>query len=531
MRFSSELRGIAVPLTFAFAPVTAFILATQDVLLPVGSSIARIALVLVCAIGVLYIVLRRWNDQAAASNIIAVPCVSIALYPIAHATAGSLGLQAEYAFAWCYLVLSAAAAPVVARWPHERARIVHDGLTVAGLAVLLGTLFVVARAYVFERPFPPPVAAAVAHLSSPLPTGSVPGAHPDVFHLVLDGMGRPDVLEKEYGMRIDAQLAEFRALGFHIDSAVGHANYVQTHLSLASMLNVDYLDELTTIPSMGNFREPLRELLWRARVPDLFTRLGYHVEFIGPGSRSEGAFASADRCDCPQLWFSEPEVGALTLTPLKVFLRFGLGQERFFQRSLHVFEAFERRQTASAPRYVYAHAMLPHPPFVSDERGQFQNPRRPLSGADGTYFPGTADEYRAGYRAQATFTLRRTLDAVTRVLAQADRDGREVVVIVHGDHGPRLGFDARNPDAESGRFSLPVLLAVRWPKGMVPASPPSSLVNVYRTVFREVFKLGLQPLPDRSFVSGFSRPYALVESAPYKATDSATGNRSDPLRQ
>jgi hypothetical protein len=521
MRVITELRGVLVPTIFAFAPVVAFILATQDVLLPVGSSIVRIGLVLGAAIVVVYGALRSRRSPRAASSTIAVPCVAIALYPLAHSLGVSLGVTRENVFAWSYLALAVAAGCLVARLTDREARALYEAMTLASLAVLIGSAFVVVRAYVVERPFAAPVAAAVARISSPLPAVPRPALRPDIFHLVLDGMGRPDVLAKEYGLNLHRELEQLRALGFDVEADVGHTNYVQTHLSLASMLNFDYLDELTTISSMGNFREPLRTLLGHARAPGTLKRLGYHVEFIGPGSRSEGAFEVADRCDCPQLWFSEPEVGALTLTPLKVLLHFGLGQERFFRRSLHVFEAFERSRFEAVPRYVYAHVMLPHPPFVADERGEFTNPRRPLSGADGTYFPGTAEEYRAGYRAQATFTFRRTLAAVARVAAQSEREARDTLIIVHGDHGPRLGFDARDPTAESGRYSLPVLLAIRWPRGVEPREAPRSLVNVYRTVFRDVFGYALPALADRAYVSGFSRPYALTPSQPYAAAGDA----------
>ena len=518
MQVRADALGILIPLTFAFTPVAAMILATHLVMLPAGSSIVRMALVLAACVGAMYAVLRSRKSPAAASSVLAVPLLLAALYPGAYTLASSVGSIPEMPFAWAYLSFCAASVPAIATRSEDAARGMRDVLAIIAGILVAFSLHVVGRAYWYPEPDPEPVTSALDRLTRPLALPSSLPRRPDVFHLVLDGMGRPDVLETRYGMTIGPLIEKFRALGFQLDESVGHANYVQTHLSLSSMLNLSYLDDLTALQGTSNNREPLRQSIWRARVPDAFKRLGYVVEFIGPGSRSEGAFQAADICDCPQLWFSEPEVGALTLTPFKGLLQLGLGQERLFRRSLSVFDAFERERATPAPRYVYAHVMLPHPPFVASERGEFHNPRQRLGGADASFFPGSAKEYTAGYRAQATFTLARALGAVSRVVESARRQNREVILIVNGDHGPRLGFDAREPTPESGRFTLPVLLAIRWPSGVHPDVAPSSLVNVYRTLLRTVFDMDLEPLADQAFVSGFNTPYALIPSAPLEAT-------------
>src|SRR5262249_39528774 len=158
---------------------------------------------------------------------------------------------------------------------------------------------------------------------------------------------------------------------------------------------------------------PLRDLISTARVPDAFKRLGYWVEDIGSGYLSSGAFAQADRCDCPQLWFADAEVGALSLSPFKMFTA-GLGSRSHYERSVRVFEEFERPRSIAAPRFVFAHVPMPHPPFVADSSGAFTNPTKLMSGGDGSYFSGSRQEYEEGYRAQATFTLSRAVMAITR---------------------------------------------------------------------------------------------------------------------
>jgi hypothetical protein len=515
MKLRSEVAALVIPLTFALSPIVGMVLATQSMLLPPFLSIVRMFLIVGVVVVAVYTALRQGLTRTAATDVLGLALLLVSLYPLANSLAGPLLAVTEFQVASMYLALCGLSVLVPLRLANRQQQDLFQLLGVIA-AVFLGfsTAFL-GWAYWIRQPYSAATGQVVERLGAPLVLpASVSRGKPDVFHLILDGMGRPDVLERRYGMRLDATLQRFRELGFQIEPGTGYANYIQTHLSISSMLNMTYLDELSGPQRSTNNREPLRRLIAQAKVPRAFRQLEYSIEFIGGGALPEAAFEGVDVCDCPQLWFFEPELGAVTLTPFKLLLGLGFGHHAYFNRALGVFQAFERRRTGTAPRYVYAHVTLPHPPFVADERGTFHNPGRALSGADGSFYPGTTDEYVGSYRKQATFVLSRTLEAVTRVLNDARHDGREVIVIVTGDHGPRLGLDAVRPTAESGRFTLPTWLAIRWPPDMHAVDSPQSLVNVYRELFSQVFGMALPPLPNRAYVSGFSTPYEFVESLP-----------------
>ena len=409
-----------------------------------------------------------------------------------------------------YLLMCLISAFAVARTTPAFARTLHELLSIVAAILLAVSLAVVGQVYLWPGAYPVSVAAAVNRLSAPLALPSTNNWTPDVYHLVLDGMGRPDTLAERYDLDTDGSIDELKRLGFDVGRSRGHANYVQTHLSLSSMLNLVHLDELLDAQRGSHDRRPLWDLIARARVPSAFKRLGYEVEFIGSGYESDGTFLEADSCDCSQLWFAGSEVLAISMTPFESLLHMGFGHRAHFDRSLRVFARFERARSGSRPRFVFAHTMLPHPPFVADEGGNFTNPRKQLSGADASFFPGTAEEYRTGYRAQATYALGRAVEASRRLLEASRRDRRDAIVIITGDHGPRLGFDARKPTAESGLATLPVLLAIRWPSRARPGPSPGSLVNVYRAVFSKAFGMELPMLADKGYVSSFSTPYQVI---------------------
>jgi hypothetical protein len=497
---------LTMPCILALIPVVGMIWVSAPELAPPATSVARIVAVLAATTS-LFQLLLRWRPAVVRANMIGLALLLMGLYPAFRVAASSVGLQETWA-AGLYLPLCLLSGWSAGRLSADATVMLSDILlTVTGVLVVFMSALVY-RVYVRPAPYQLSVQRAIERLSSPLPLPSSVDWRPDVYDLVLDGMGRPDVLERDYRISLRSQIDEFRAMGFAI-SANGHANYVQTQLSLASMLNVGYLDELASAEGTGREHGPLRDLISKARVPALFKRLGYRVEFLGSGYLSSGAFEQADVCDCPQLWFADAEVGALSLSPLKLFSG-GIGSRAHYDRCMTVFDQFERTRTDPAPRFVFAHVPMPHPPFVADERGEYTRSSKPLSGGDGSFYLGSADEYKTGYRAQATFALTRTARAVRRIMDDAARHHRDVIVIVHGDHGPRLGFDALNPKAGSGQSALPILLAIRWPEGHGPVVDPESLVNVYRALFGHVFHIDVPLLPNRSYISPFDRPYVTI---------------------
>ena len=501
--------AVAVPLVLSLAPVVGAVLASAPSTAAHGPSVVRIAASGFAAVLLLYALSVPRLGTVRASNVAAVPCFLVAVYPAFYTVVLSLVAVPRAAVSLPYLCLCVAAGVWAATIGPMRARGLHHMLAIVAAVFAVWASTVLGPVYWFPPDYPPRVAQALTSLTA-LP--SVPRDatyRPDVYHLVLDSMGRPDALAEAYSIDVNPILRGFRELGFDMPVDRGFANYVQTHLSLPSMLNLAYLDPLLDLQRGRTNRDPLRDLVARARVPRMFQALGYRVEFIGTGYVANGKFASPDVCDCPQAWFSAAEIGTLSLTPLDSIVSLGFGHRSHYQRSMYVFEAFERASSDPRPRYVFAHTMLPHAPFVVDREGRFTNPMTELSVADGTFFRGTADEYLRGYREQASFSLRRALSASRRILRQSREDGRDAIVIISGDHGPRLGYDARQAVAESGMWTLPTLLAIRWPDKVKPEAP-RSLVNLYRGIFREVFGLPLPPLPDKGFVSPFTLPYDVV---------------------
>jgi hypothetical protein len=328
---------------------------------------------------------------------------------------------------------------------------------------------------------------------------------PDIYHLVVDGFGRPDVLRQQYNLDLSAFTAELTSRGFEVDPHRGLANYSQTYVSLASMLNGTYLDELRGPFEESASRLPALAWLHGAEVLRTLKSLGYEIHLVRSDFEVTSVNPLADTCDCPRPVWGEFESLIIRNTVLGASGLGGLDyapHRQFIERQLGSLAML--RAPGDHPRLVLAHVLNPHEPFVFDASGRPVAPSRAFLFGDGTLFRGTDLEYRDGYRAQAQFMASRILELTARWRALS---GPASILIVHGDHGPRRLFDAHDARRSDAREVMPVLLAVHW--GTTTGQHVTSLVNVYRELFRR-FGLPVAQLEDRAYMSDFVRPYRFL---------------------
>jgi hypothetical protein len=336
---------------------------------------------------------------------------------------------------------------------------------------------------------------------------AIPTRHrPNVYHLLLDGLGRADVLRTRYALDLSQSVSTLKALGYRVEHAAS-SNYAQTYLSIASMLNAAYID-VSPARSSELSRSSLHEAIQNNGVFLAFRRAGYEITFLASDYSATDGSRLADTCWCAPTLFGEFESNVIYGTPFRTWLPGTLDYLPHDNRTERVLAQFIAPAPVSqrTPRYVFGHILSPHPPFTRRADGTFAPPRRAFTFFDGSMYPGHPDEYRRGYAEQTRYMMRRVVEIATALR----RQDPSAVVIISGDHGPRLGFHAVDPRLTDVQEVLPVFLAVRW-DSTEPARPVQSLVNLYREILRRYLSVQLTPLPDRSYVSSFRRPYELIE--------------------
>lgn len=388
-----------------------------------------------------------------------------------------------------------------------------------------------------------PLATASA---PPAPARALPERLPDIYYIVLDAYGRSDVLRDRYRADDRSFLRGLEQRGFYIARG-SRANYVQTLLSLAATLNFGYLDSLgARLGDGATVRRPLLQMILHSRLVGFLRERGYRFVAFDAGYEFHNAPLVADEFLAPGSGsLGELDAGLLNMSALRPLV------DRWAFRSLYddhrarvtyTLNSLGRLPPRRAPQFVLAHIMAPHPPFVFGRHGEPLEPARVYGTGDGSSYleqPGaTAAEYVAGYGAEVGFLDSAVTAAIDRILAQS---ARRALVIIAGDHGPRLTAHWERLDSADCQGCFGILNAFYFPGGDGGVLYPTiSPVNTFRAVLNRYFDARLPLLADVSHLSTWRHPYQwlVVSTDPAPAAPqpalptSPTGSIGErPLRQ
>ena len=443
----------------------------MQVAVPVGQTVACAAACLVAVYGI-YRALRWFFPGVGKPSLLAsLVFLGIAFtpgfYDFATETVRSLPalswIRGRYVLALLVAAVGLAGVLVV-RTQRDLTRLLQF-LNLVSVAMLLGTIgetgYRLNRAGVGASR---PGAGTTMRLQAPA------GGCPDIYYIVLDAYTSGESL-REFWKYDNSPFTGFLAgKGFKVvKDARSNVNY--TFLSIATSLTMRYPPVVTNM-----FRKFCRETFSNAEVPRALQGVGY--DFIN--------LSLFDVAGQPNFYsytvFSPGSLAKLLLQrSLMGLLWERLNSQSMADINMRIISALDkiaiRKQTA--PRFVYAHLMMPHDPYVFDRDGN----RVPSGG-------GERDE-RTAYLEQMLFVNRVMTNLVSRIL---DNSSARPIVVIQGDHGFRwLGGD------DGKRESMTILNAYYLPEsspdwvyeGITP-------VNTFRLILNRYFGAKYEYLPDRS---------------------------------
>ncbi len=211
--------------------------------------------------------------------------------------------------------------------------------------------------------------------------------YPDIYYIILDAYPRNDVLQDVYGYDNSEFLGQLSEMGFYV-AECSQSNYSKTSHSLTSSLNLNYLDVFGPKQPAGainNFEALL---------------------ISTSGLVLMGALTLFDIDILPKT-VKEDIKSVVQLSPVR-------------QRYVHVFHAFNELDEISslpAPKFVFAHIIAPHNPYIF--------------ASDGTFMPRQEQNMEA-YINQPTYVNHRMISIVTEIL---ENSAVPPIIIIQGDHG------------------------------------------------------------------------------------------------
>lgn len=343
---------------------------------------------------------------------------------------------------------------------------------------------------------------------------------PDIYYIILDMHTNDNVLKNLLDYNDSSFTQDLEDRGFFV-SQCSQSNYPNTRLSLTSTLNMDYLQNFNFLSGNNGMYPAMQESL----VQRMLEKIGYSTYSFETG-----------------YWFTEiknsthysaPTNGAINLITYpgvtsfeSLVLSISAGQVLYENRTeltkkmqviidapytqrradiLNVLDSLPEIPFDTGPKFVFAHMLAPHDPFVFDEYGNPAFRRTPFTDVDDPEFgEGYGwESYKGPYVKELIYLHDRMLYVVDKILSESQTPP---IIIIQGDHGI--------PFTKQFNAEFQILNAYYFP-GIENSVlyDQISPVNSFRILFNEYFGSNYPKLEDLSYL--VEESFILFDNALY----------------
>jgi hypothetical protein len=331
---------------------------------------------------------------------------------------------------------------------------------------------------------------------------------PDVYYIILDLYARNDLIQKDFSFDNSSFTDSLKKLGFYVDNC-SRSNYMITENSVASSLNMDYLQELINSSTpKSDYTSIVEKLIKDPAVIRKFKSLGYKINSFQSGYD----FTEITKVD--QYLKPPTKIAFLGgIDPYENLLLRGsifkilydthiplidtLFDKITFPYSAHVnlqyfiLNNLPKIAKDPQPTFTFAHITIPHTPLIFRADGTYTT-NRDYYGA--IYdAPISNDLFNDGYINQVEFIDQKMLEIVKNIL---DNSSTPPIIIIQGDHGVNLNERLPNLNV----YYLPG----NGEKGLYSSISP---VNSFRVIFDEYFNSDYPLLKDIGYSGLYDNPY------------------------
>ena len=352
------------------------------------------------------------------------------------------------------------------------------------------------------------------------PVAATFGTTRDIYYIVVEDLGSPKTLTDHFGLTDSHAFDWLGELGFQVPERSA-TNYGKTIHMLASTMNMEYLDELAEeVGEDSGDYHPLFRLVDDNEVARFLKGQGYRYIHIGSwwdpteqssiadtnyGISAPSDFTSAlvDTTILPEILSRLPRLGIRLPGTLELS-----GDRAQYDGARFGFQKIEDLAATPGPKFVFAHVLIPHEPYVFAADGSYLTPQERAKHTTKENFLG-----------QALYTTSR-LEEVARALLSGPEATRPIIII-QTDEGPNppafdddaAHFEWSEASEEDLEIKYPILNAFYLP-GLADTTvyPEISTVNTFRLVLGRYFGADLPILPDRLFIyRDKAHPYDFTE--------------------
>ncbi len=336
------------------------------------------------------------------------------------------------------------------------------------------------------------------------------GYSPDIYNIILDGYSRADVLKKYYKFDNSEFLGFLEKKGFSVTKNSG-ANYYWTVVSLSSMLSMDYLDHFKKNPgSKSKDMSVPFKMIRDSKVARFLKRRGYRTVHLNStwGATMTNPYAD-EMIPCSSGIYHKEFYRVLAETTAMKIWESRVDSD-LAECHLTNIETLKNIAPSKGPKFVFAHFVPPHHPYLFDREG---NILRRATVSNQFEFQKRLWKKTDKYVDQTVYFNKRMKEVVDSILKKSKNPP---VIILQSDHGSHIiTGKTQYKERVNARFSI--LLATYTPGAKDLFPDDTSPVNIYRYLLNRYFSAELPILKNKHYTSGYKRPYQFKSrNYPYK---------------
>jgi hypothetical protein len=317
---------------------------------------------------------------------------------------------------------------------------------------------------------------------------------PDIYYIILDMHASSTTLKEIYNYS-NAYLDTFlESRGFYIASK-SHSNYAITDLSIASSLNMEYLNNLKEkVGRNKNSKAILYQMIKNSNVSRFLKSKGYRNIHFCSGYGVTGKNHYADINYCSYSFPSEFTKVLIDTTALSSFFANFVEPDIIRNRVMYIFDELSKIPNIDGSKFTFVHLPIPHPPYVFGRNGEKR------------FQIGIKTKDKEKYLDQLIFVDKKLSFAIDQILSKSKTPP---IIIVQADHGPDNAGDLNSPTDMLLKERFNIFNAYYLPnkdRNMLYESV--SPVNSFRVVFDLYFDSKFGLLKDMSYLSKFEDLYS-----------------------
>ena len=314
------------------------------------------------------------------------------------------------------------------------------------------------------------------------------GTPPDIYYITAEGYSGSRTLQHIFNYDNAKFIDYLKSKDFFI-ALESNTNYNATAPSLASSLNLQYLQDLMTESEVFSRRDGLDLAIRNNKAMRFAREHGYRIVYLtdrfpagskGLGDKYFGC--GARRLGVHTERYADKLLHTTALQP--ILLKFSILAPAQRDSRLCQFFQLAKSKDIAGPKVVVVHLLVPGFPFVVGRNGE------PVAGSSLSAKP-------EAYLNQLAWTTKMLEWLIDSLLSDQDYSP---VIIIQGDHGEGW-VDIDLNDQEQLRRSFGIMNAYRLPNGGDKLLYPSiSPVNTFRIIFNYYLGADFDLLEDKSYL-------------------------------